>query len=291
MSDFILAEQADTAIPPTSGCIETTVVDLTRTDSAHDLENSLWLLDLQLPASFCEGKGWQPGQFVMIRPVSWSFEPLWARPFSICMAGNGILRIFFQVVGRGTRAMTKLEPGEQVVVWGPLGNAFSVEPDTPTLLLAGGIGLAPFIGYAWSHPQPDLLFLLLGHRPSVSGYPLHLLPESIARETARQKCEEDIACFVRDLESRIAEYARINGLILACGPHPFLRAVQTMAMQYRARAQLSLENRMACGIGACLGCVTNIAGQELPVKVCTQGPIFRAEDVKLEQAVIDRVKA
>ncbi|GAB6060370.1 iron-sulfur cluster-binding protein [Desulfonatronum parangueonense] len=290
MSELIPTEHTATEISPEPGCIETAVVALTRTDCSHDLENSLWLLDLQLPATFREGTGWQPGQFVMIRPVSWSFEPLWARPFSICMAGNGILRIFFQVVGKGTRAMTKLEPGEQVIVWGPLGNAFSLEPDTPTLLLAGGIGLAPFIGYAWAHPQPDLLFLLLGHRPSVSGYPLHLLPESVARDTARQRCEEDIACFVRDLESRIAEYARKNGLILACGPLPFLRAVQAMALHHRARTQLSLENRMACGIGACLGCVTNVAGQELPVKVCTQGPVFRAEDVQLEQTVIDRVK-
>ncbi len=273
------------------GCSETQVLNLCRISSESCLDNSFWLLDLELPSGF-QDSGWRPGQFVMLRPVSWTFEPLWARPFSICMAGNGVLRIFFQVAGRGTQAMTQLQPEDQVVIWGPLGNGFALELDTPTLLLAGGIGLAPFIGYAWAHPQPDLLFLLLGHRPPRTGYPLDLLPDSVSREAKRQTCDVDIACFVYDLETRIDEYARLGGLILACGPHPFLRAVQELVLKHGVRAQLSLENRMACGIGACLGCVTEVAGEDLPVKVCTQGPIFWAEDVKLEQAlVIDQVNS
>ena len=278
---------ADAASSPV--CREFTVLELRRTGlqsgpaspSAVGPNHSHWLLDLELPEDFPGAGGWTPGQFVMLRPVSWAFEPLWARPFSICMLERGVLRIFFQVVGRGTRAMSALRRGDRVVVWGPLGRGFVVEPETPTLLLAGGIGLAPFIGYARRHPRPDRLRLFFGHRTEVGEYPLDLLPEGMAVEASRQTCAEELACFVGDLERRIGEYAAADGLILACGPHPFLQAVQSLAAKHRARAQLSLENRMACGVGACLGCVTETTDQTLPVKVCTQGPVFWAPDVNL----------
>jgi dihydroorotate dehydrogenase electron transfer subunit len=270
-------------------CREFTVSELRRTGLESGLaspsdvgpDHSHWLLDLELPEGFPGKEGWTPGQFVMLRPVSWAFEPLWARPFSICMLERGVLRIFFQVVGRGTRAMSALRRGDRVVVWGPLGRGFVVEPRTPTLLLAGGIGLAPFIGYARRHPRPDTLRLFFGHRPEAGEYPLDLLPEAVVVEASRQTCAEELACFVGDLERRIAEYAAGQGVILACGPHPFLQAVQSLAGKHRARTQLSLENRMACGVGACLGCVTETADQALPVKVCTQGPVFWAQDVNL----------
>ncbi|SMP51697.1 dihydroorotate oxidase B, electron transfer subunit [Desulfonatronum zhilinae] len=278
---------ADAASSPV--CREFTVLELRRTGLKADLaspskdgpDHSHWLLDLEPPADFPGEGGWTPGQFVMLRPVSWAFEPLWARPFSICMLERGVLRIFFQVVGRGTRAMSVLRRGDRVVVWGPLGRGFVVEPETPTLLLAGGIGLAPFIGYARRHPRPDTLRLFFGHRPEVGEYPLDLLPQGMAVEASRQTCAEELACFVGDLERRIAEYAGTDGLILACGPHPFLQAVQSLAVKHRARAQLSLENRMACGVGACLGCVTETTNQALPVKVCTQGPVFWAHELHL----------
>lgn len=274
-------------------CREFTVLELRRTGLESGLaapegvgpDHSHWLLDLELPEGFPSEDGWTPGQFVMLRPVSWAFEPLWARPFSICMLERGVLRIFFQVVGRGTRAMSSLRSGDRVVVWGPLGRGFAVEPETPTLLLAGGIGLAPFIGYARRHPRTHptsgTLRLFFGHRPEVGEYPLDLLPEAVLVEASRQTCAEELACFVGDLERRIKEYAAIQGLILACGPHPFLQAVQSLAAKHRARVQLSLENRMACGVGACLGCVTEATKQALPVKVCTQGPVFWAQDVNL----------
>jgi dihydroorotate dehydrogenase electron transfer subunit len=281
MLEPTLAERQSPTATRHSTCTETLVLALSRIDCATELEGSLWLLDLELPVGFGKETGWQPGQFVMLRPWSWSFEPLWARPFSICMAGNGLLRIFFQVVGRGTRAIAGLQAGDRVVLWGPLGNGFAVEADTPTLLLAGGIGLAPFIGYAWAHPQPEMLSLLLGHRQPVSSYPLSLFPKSVSIQTSRQTCDVDLACFVRELEARITLHTRTKALILACGPHPFLCAVQDIALRHGARTQLSLENLMACGVGACLGCVVETLGQGLPLQVCTQGPVFWSTEVRL----------
>lgn len=235
----------------------------------------LWILDLSMP-----GWGrWKPGQFVMLRPAAWGFEPLWARPFSICMAEDKVLRVFFQSVGRGTAALTRLRPGERVVTWGPLGTSFAVKTQTPTLLLAGGMGLAPFIGYARLHPETNNLHLILGHRQDQTCYPLELLPDGLSREILRQQTPEELHAFGHDLAKKIQEYATLDGLVLACGPLPFLRVVHGLALKHGVKTQLSLENRMACGVGACLGCVTE-AAQGLPLRVCNQGPVFWAADIR-----------
>ena len=90
---------------------------------------------------------WRPGQFVMVRPTSFGLEMPWARPFGICHMTSRHLICFFQVVGRGTRRMAELKAGDTARVWGPLGNGFAMEPDTPTLLLAGGMGMRPLMGF------------------------------------------------------------------------------------------------------------------------------------------------
>ena len=96
---------------------------------------------------------WRPGQFVMVRPTSFGLEIPWARPLGICHMTARHLICFFQVQGRGTRRMAELKAGDTVRVWGPLGNGFVMEPDTPTLLLAGGTGIVPFVGYVSEHPR------------------------------------------------------------------------------------------------------------------------------------------
>ena len=108
--------------------------------------------------------GWRPGQFVMVRPTSFGLEIPWARPFGICHMTTRHLICFFQVQGRGTQRMAALREGDTVRVWGPLGNGFAVEPETPTLLLAGGMGIAPFVGYVNQHPKPWNVTMLFGHR-------------------------------------------------------------------------------------------------------------------------------
>ena len=150
--------------------------------------------------------------------------------------------------------MAKLRRGDKVHLWGPLGNRFAVEGGTPTLLLAGGIGIAPFVGYAERHPTPGVLSMVFGHRLPEDCYPVESLGERIA-----------------------------------CGPAPFLKAVQGFALAAKARCQLSLESRMACGVGACLGCVTKTTEKwpveekaGTPVQTCTHGPVFWADQITLE---------
>ncbi|MBG0789209.1 MAG: dihydroorotate dehydrogenase electron transfer subunit [Desulfovibrionaceae bacterium] len=234
----------------------------------------------ELTLEYPDWDGWKPGQFVMVRPASWELDLIWGRPFSICSAGGGTLTLFIQKAGRGTSRLARITPGETVTVWGPLGNSFAVEPDTPTLLLAGGIGIAPFRGYVEHHPAPENLKLFLAHRVPRECYPFDALCERVECASLRERTREDLDAIIETLGGLIREYAAKGGLVLSCGPTPFMRTVQRFAAEHGARAQVSLENRMACGVGACLGCVTK-DGDGHHVQVCTKGPVFWADKVEL----------
>lgn len=281
------------SLPPSLPvCRDVPVLSLERRTSPDTGENGIFTLRLCSPG----WKTWNPGQFVMIRPQKTTRPDIyWARPFSIARADGEELRIEFQAAGRGTRNMLALERGEPVTVWGPLGNAFAVSPAYPTLLLAGGIGIAPFVGYIERHPAPGTLRLEFGHRLPIGCYPFAecLNRAGVTARSHRERGPDDLKKFINTLERGISETAGKNGLVLACGPMPFLRSVQTFALRCGARAQLSLETRMACGVGACLGCVVKTPVREPApgtppefrfVQTCTNGPVFRADQLDLENA-------
>ena len=275
-------------------CRDVSVLSLDRRASSDATEADLFTLRLRAPG----WTGWRPGQFVMIRPHK-SVRPdvLWGRPFSISQADEEELRLVFQVAGRGTSSLLELERGETVTVWGPLGNAFAVSRSGPTLLLAGGIGLAPFVGYIQRHPAPETLRLEFGHRLPVSCYPFDECScNDVAARNHPETSRDDLLHFISTLEEGIRSTAARGGLVLACGPMPFLRTVQQYAIQYNAKTQLSLETRMACGVGACLGCVvkSSVPSEENTatvtpkefsyVQTCTKGPVFWADHITLENA-------
>lgn len=233
--------------------------------------------------------GWRPGQFVMLRPQSFGAELSWGRPLGICRLTPQHLICFIQVVGRGTGRMARMRPGETVRLWGPLGNGFALEPDTPTLLLAGGMGIVPFVGYVDEHPKPWNVSMVFGHKAHIRSYPLDSLNERITVDTLQEQEPDDLDNLIFTLRERMQEYAEQDGLVLACGPLPFLRTVWRNALELGARTQLSLEARMACGVGACLGCVTTTSEsypveskRRWPVQVCTHGPVFWAQHINLD---------
>ncbi len=219
-----------------------------------------------------------PGQFVMVRPAAFGNDPVWPRPFSICRLLPDRLRLFIQICGRGTDILGRLRPGDAVTVWGPLGRGFAVEPDTPTLMLAGGVGLAPFVEYAAIHPTPTNLALFFGHRPPLDCYPFADMARDVAAAAFREEKPADLEAFVALLDEKMAAYA--HGLVLACGPRPFLATVARLARVHGTRTQVSLENRMACGVGGCLGCVEKNA-EGAYVQTCTQGPVFWVDELAL----------
>ncbi|NCC25071.1 MAG: dihydroorotate dehydrogenase electron transfer subunit [Deltaproteobacteria bacterium] len=252
------------------GCFDLTVRE--RISSSDGLFHSLWL----------EGAKWsyQPGQFLMLRP-DWGLDPVWARPFSICDVSPRGLRVFFQTVGRGTAQLGRIAPGEALTAWGPLGRGFSFRSEEPILILAGGMGLAPFVGLIRAHGRPEMIRLVFGHRAPLEAYPWGELAERVEALELRQEFEADVAGFVLVLEREISRFGTA-GPVLACGPKPFLRTVQRLCLDHGARGQISLENTMACGVGACLGCVARHRTDGL-VQSCVRGPVFSVEDVDLEE--------
>lgn len=231
---------------------------------------------------------WHPGQFLMLRPPSFGLEYIWARPFSICHMNDRHLIVFFKVAGRGTQRLAELKNGDKVTVWGPLGNYFTIATESPTLLLAGGVGIAPFVGYVYRHPQPWNLSMLFGHKDPIGCFPVDSINERIPLDSLREQEPDDLDNFIFSIQEKMQDCAEQNGLTLACGPLPFLRCVQQFALKLGSSVQLSLENRMACGVGACLGCVCKttdkwpvLSRRNMPVQVCTNGPVFWANQVKI----------
>lgn len=250
----------------------------------YDKERSFFALTLARP----QWAEWKPGQFIMLRPNSWNRELTWARPFSICRVTPQSLVLFFQVAGRGTKEIAKLKPKDTVTVWGPLGTHFAVE-NKPTLLLAGGIGIAPFAGYVEQHPMQNQLSMFFSHRLPEQYYPVESLTRHIEVETRYEQKQEDLTGTIQTIRQKMEETAKKNGLVLACGPMPFLKTVWKNALDLSVPAQLSLEQRMACGIGACLGCVSVTSSlypdkekAGLPVQTCTKGPVFWAHELNLD---------
>ncbi len=223
-------------------------------------------------------RSWKPGQFVMLRIAGSGAETIWGRPFSISLVSDRDLVILFQVRGRVTAAMSRLVHGDVLDIWGPLGNGLAVESKTPTLLLAGGIGIAPFVGYTHAHPTPWDVTMEFGHRLPLDCYPYESVSERVQFDAHQEKGPEDLVKFLALMEKRITAHAP-NGLVLACGPTPFLQAVQAISRRCNARTQLCLETRMACGIGACLGCVvksTLPAEASCPVAIAPEHPLSGA---------------
>lgn len=261
---------------------ELTVTDIV--PFGQQIDRRFYALTLKRP----EWANWKAGQFVMLRPTSWGSEITWARPFSICHVTSQSLVLFFQVVGKGTELIAKLKAGDKAIVWGPLGTHF--ESDLrPTLLLAGGIGIAPFVGYVAQHQKPNNLSMLFAHRVPAQCYPIDSFTQQIEVETVREHSNADLPATLRKIKESMAQMKQQNGLVLACGPMPFVKTVWRYAKELKVDTQISLEQRMACGIGACLGCVATTSEDfadkkkaGLPVQTCTKGPVFWAHELNLD---------
>ena len=220
-----------------------------------------------------------PGQFVHIRCGE---QPL-RRPISICAIDrkNGALRLVFEVRGKGTEWLSKRQVGELLDVLGPLGNGFSLPEDGEgVLLVGGGIGTPPLLGVAQA---------LSGKAEAILGFrnaDACILARDFALACANVQIATDDGSLgyhglVTDLlQARISQEKPCSG-ILACGPKPMLMAVSALAQEYHIPCQVSLEERMGCGVGACLvcACKTKEADGEHYRHVCKDGPVVDAKEV------------
>jgi NAD(P)H-flavin reductase len=185
-----------------------------------------------------------PGQFFMLRAPG----QLLPRPMSLCLAPPGELAFLIDPIGPGTGALVALEPGDHVDVLGPLGNGFRLDVDRP-VLVGGGIGVAPL----------PYLSERLGDPPAVIGF----RTENHAQAAALLPSAEVV------VEPTLVTDALDPGFdVLACGPEPMLEAVRRLSPD----AQLAWEAPMACGYGACYGCVVEIEGRL--ARLCVEGPVL-----------------
>ncbi len=216
----------------------------------------------------------RPGQFVMVRCGEETTLP---RPLSIHQTAGDKLALLFTVVGRGTQWLCRRQPGEKVNMFGPLGNGFTIHPDsTDLLLVAGGIGIAPLRFLADEAVRQGKRVTLLYGTPDKNRYPENLLPGGIAMVAAT----EDGATGKRGRATEfLPECIDRADQVFACGPVGMYHALADYSRQFPIvkTAQISLEMRMGCGLGVCYGCT--VKTKDGLKQVCQDGPVFKLEDI------------
>lgn len=218
------------------------------------------------------------GQFVHIRVDGFTLR----RPISICRIDReaGMIRLVMEVRGEGTHALAKRGAGETMDLIGPLGKGFSaLAPDQKVIVVGGGIGVPPLLEVASFYGKHATA--LLGFR----GQSAVILEHDFQRAGADTRIATDDGSYghhglVTDLLKRRLEEGPAN-LVCACGPMVMLKAVVSTAQQYGVKTEVSLEERMGCGVGACLVCACKTVkdGREIHSHVCKDGPVFDGETV------------
>ncbi len=233
----------------------------------------------------------RPGQFIMLKTCE-STDPLLRRPFSLCGVTEDYVEILYTVRGRGTRAMSDWTPGMAVDVMGPLGNGFRIPATLETAyLIAGGIGIAPLlflVCYLTNKFAPVSINMLMGGK---SAKDIALLKHfdlsgcsnvCVATEDGTQGFHGMVAELLLDHLKQASELSASKLSIFGCGPFGLSKALANIAARYGIACQLSLESRMACGTGACLGCVLKSGAggaSSMYKRVCADGPVFDSTEI------------
>lgn len=243
--------------------------------SQEKLASDIYSLVLHAPEIARMAK---PGQFVSL--YSQNGANLLPRPISICEfdTEEGTVRLVYRVVGKGTEEFSSLTEGDKIDVMGPLGNGFTLK-DKKAILIGGGIGIPPMVELAkWLNCEKNIVlgfrdetFLLEDLEPSGEVY--------IASEDGQHGVKGNVLDAIR-------EYEIEGDIIYACGPTPMLRAIKEYAIANGIEAQISMEEKMACGIGACLACVCKSKDVDHHThvnnkRICKDGPVFDAREVEL----------
>ncbi|MCM8801010.1 MAG: dihydroorotate dehydrogenase electron transfer subunit [Candidatus Omnitrophica bacterium] len=224
----------------------------------------------------------RPGQFINIK-VCQDYEPLLRRPFSIHRIKDAYLEIIFKIVGKATELLSKKDQGDYLDIIGPLGKGFWIFDSSAwvPILVGGGIGIAPllFLGEYLKH-LGFLSIVLIGAKKK---------DEILAEEDFRRigckvkvSTEDGSRGFkgkVTDLLIKVLKKGSFpkEAIIYACGPRRMLEEINLISKRYRVSAQVSLEEHMACGIGACFGCVVNT--RDGYKRVCKDGPVFNIDEI------------
>lgn len=236
---------------------------------------SLWLQTDKIAAQA------KPGQFVSVYCNDGGH--LLPRPISLCEIDTekGALRLVYRVVGKGTEMFAGLKAGDSVEVLGPLGNGFPMEEaeGKRVFLVGGGIGVPPMLETAKQLQGESVL--VMGYRDEL------FLTEEMNKAGELVIATEDGSAGTKgNVLDAIRENDLKADMIFACGPKPMLRALKAYGLEKNIPCYVSMEERMACGVGACLGCVCQSTevdehSQVKNKRVCKDGPVFLSTEVEL----------
>ncbi len=235
-----------------------------------------------------------PGQFVMLR-VSETMDPLLARPFGVSsIISKSSIELYYRIAGRGTALLSSLEPGHTLSMHGPFGKGFPVPPKgSAPILVAGGSGFPPLLFF--SHRFGARARLFLGARNKECLPPsavinkfkddlekVHIATEDGSRGT-RGVVTDLLAAYLSGLDGKVP------AAIYACGPRPMLAAVSGLAAERSVPCYVSMEERMACGLGACMGCSVGVKAGGYK-RVCKEGPVFEAGEIDWGEKIVVPIK-
>lgn len=251
------------------------VKETARVASQEKLADGIYSMWIETPAvASCA----VPGQFISV--YTKDADRLLPRPISLCGIDRekGQVRIVYRVAGSGTAEFSGYTAGDTITVLGPLGNGFPLL-DKKAMLIGGGIGIPPMLALAESLP---------GKKTAVLGYRNELfLKEDFEKTVPVVIATEDGSAGTKGtVLDAVREQGVEADVIYACGPTPMLRAVKAYAAEKGILCYISMEERMACGIGACLACVCktkekNHHSNVNNARICKDGPVFLAEEVEL----------
>ena len=252
---------------------------ISQTEIAEDIYD-MWI-DTDL-AGFAKA-----GQFICVYPHNES--TLLPRPISICEVNReeGKLRIIYRVAGKGTKELSHYRTGRNIRILGNLGNGYPLDDieGKHIILMGGGIGIPPMLQLAkdlHKEGKAKEISVVTGYRDNQ----LFLKKDFEKYADVYVATEDGSAGTKGNVLDAVADNQLQADMIMACGPMPMLRAIKQYAEEKGIKAYISLEERMACGVGACLGCVCKTKEIDAHshvnnARICTDGPVFNAEDVEI----------
>jgi dihydroorotate dehydrogenase electron transfer subunit len=222
-----------------------------------------------------------PGHFLTLR-ITDDTTPLLRRPFAFSGFDpvSSTCSIIYQKRGRGTVLLTSKSHGDTINLIGPLGKPF---PDpssgTRSILVAGGIGVGPMLFLASEYKRKQLPFMFVfGCRtkcfiPDIDTF--RVIDPVICTDDGSAGFKGTTADYLKTIENSI----KINDTVYCCGPHPMLKACHELALRTGSSCQVSVEQIMACGVGACMGCVVKTIAEPGYARACKEGPVFNSKDL------------
>ena len=220
----------------------------------------------------------RPGQF---GAISVGGTHLLRRPIAICKAENDLVSFCYQIKGEGTKKLKEMGAGNELNVLMPLGNGFFVtEEEQKVALVGGGVGIFPLVSVVRAYADKKEISSFIGFRNKGAVCAVEEFEKSASFTAVTDDGSYgDKMNSVQAFERALKDGYRPD-VVLSCGPTPMLRALKAVTEREQIPCYVSLEERMGCGIGACLVCVCNLTNGER-ARVCKDGPVFNANDVQL----------